>query len=73
MSEISEKSIATLNFNQPMIIFDQPFDAFMLDPLRFLKFEVEKNAGSRYWEDLAYIESGKVLSASVIQFTAQQI
>ena len=60
--KMSEMGVATLEFNAPLIVFDKEFDAFMLDPTRFLKFEVIKNPESWYSNDQKYIESGNVLS-----------
>ena len=41
--KMSELGVALLEFNSPLIVFAEPFDAFILDPGRFLKFEVIKN------------------------------
>jgi hypothetical protein len=73
LTEVSESSEVRLEFNQPMIVFDQPNDAFMTDPLRFLQFDIVKNPSSSYWEDPNYIDCGKVLSAVVKQYTSRVI
>jgi len=54
-------------------VFDKPSDDFMKDPGQFLKFEVIKNPQSSNSEDPKYIESGKVLSISVVSFLSKQI
>jgi hypothetical protein len=41
--KIDEDSVATLYFDSPLMVFDKTTDAFIMDPARFLKFEIEKN------------------------------
>jgi len=73
IEEVSETSLVTLSFDSPIIVYDKPHDAFMIDPRKFLKFEVIKNPVSSYYEEPKYIESGQVLSMSIKSFTPKQI
>ena len=56
-----------------MIVFDKPFDEFMIWPENFLKFTIEKNNQSQYWEDPNYIASGNVTHVEILSFKPYQI
>lgn len=73
LTKISEMGVARLEFDSPLMVFDKPFDAFMIEPSRFLKFEVLHNPKSAYLENLLHIDSGKVTSMTVKSFKPWQI
>ena len=73
LEKVNEMGVATLRFDSPVIVFDKPFDAFMIEPSHFLEFEIIHNPLSNYADDPKYIDSGKVISVAVTSFKPWQI
>ena len=73
LTKVSEMGVARLEFDSPLIVYDKPFDAFMIEPSRFLRFEVFHNPKSSYSENPEYIDSGQVTSMTVKSFKPWQI
>jgi hypothetical protein len=62
-----------LQFEDPILVFNQQNDAFMQQPLKFLEIKVLKNPKSNYNEDSNYIDSGQLLAANVTIFKKREI
>ena len=71
--KMNEDGIATLYFDSPLMVFDKPTDAFIENPARFLKFEIEKNPYTRYAESPEYLDYGEVLRVRVKSFSQYRI
>ena len=65
---IDEDSVATLYFDSPLLPFDKNTDAFMMEPARYLHFEIEKNPFSQYIESPEYMNYGELLSVKIKSF-----
>ena len=65
---VDEDSVATLHFDSPLMPFDKSTDAFIMDPARYLHFEIEKNPFSQYIASPEYMNYGDVLSVKIKSF-----
>lgn len=73
LKEIQMSGLVVIEVNTPIMIYDNPNDAFMQFPDRFLKFKVLKNSQSANWEDPNYVNSGEITKVEVKSFTTQEI
>jgi hypothetical protein len=54
IEKVSETSLVTLSFDSPIIVYDKPQDAFMMDNSKFLAWEVIKNPKCSFVENPDY-------------------
>jgi len=73
LKEIHMTGLVVIEVNTPIMIYDDPNDAFMQFPERFLKFKVIKNSQSANWEDPNYVNSGEITKVEVKSFTTEEI